>query len=115
MNNADCVSVSKAFIEKLAGRKQFFAKEDAEVRRALVGVYDLQNKLYEAILVLKDIVYDGDSYEEKISDWLDIAAYWFEERDAASAESYVNKIMHVIHHSPNPEHILRYRMAYAKV
>ena len=65
--------------------------------------------------MLKDIVYDGDCYEEKISDWLDIAAYWFEEKDAASAESYVNKIMHVIHHSKNPEHIIRYRMAYAKV
>ena len=80
-----------------------------------MGVYDLQDKLYDAIQVLKDIHYDGDCYEAKISDWLDIAAYWFEEKDAASAESYVNKIMHVIHHSRNPNHILRYRMAYAKV
>jgi len=66
-------------------------------------------------MLLKDIVYDGDCYEEKIEDWLNLATFWFELKDSVAAESFVTKCMHVLHHTTDHEKILRYRIAYAKV
>lgn len=93
----------------------FSVFQDAAIRRALVDVYDARDDFYEAFQVLKEIVYEGDCFEEKIEDWLNLATYWFELKDSVAAESYVTKIMHVLHHTQDAEKILRYRIAYAKV
>ena len=69
------------------------------IRRVLVGIYDLRDEFMDAIDILKVITYEGDAYEDKIEDWLNIATYWFELKDSTSAESYVTKIMHVLHHT----------------
>lgn len=84
-------------------------------RRALVDVYDARDDFYEAIETLKGISYDGDCYEDKIEDWLNTATYFFELNDSTAAESFVTKVMHILHHTQDNEKILRYRMAYAKV
>jgi len=70
----------------------------------------------EAIDILKGVQYEGDCYEEKIQDWLDIAAYAFEINDPTVAEQFVkNKIAHIVHHTTDNDKIMRYRMCYAKV
>ena len=113
--NDDCVALCNYAMEKFAPRKQFFTKEDAAFRRAVVDVYDARDDFYEAVEALKGIQYEGDCYDDKIEDWLNIATYYFEMKDSTAAESYVTKVMHILHHTEDSEKILRYRMAYAKV
>ena len=115
LKNDECVAVCEAAMSKLEPRKQFFAKEDALFRRGMVEVYDARDDFYEAVQMLKGITYDGDCYEEKIEDWLNLATYQFEMKDSTAAETYVNKVMHILHHTQDNDKILRYRMAYAKV
>lgn len=68
--------LDKTALEKLESRKQFFKNEEADFRRQLVNsVYDVRDDFYEAVLALEKIEYEGDMYEEKIDDWLNIAAY----------------------------------------
>ena len=90
-------------------------KEDSMFRRGVVDVYDARDDFDNAIRVLKGIMYDGDCFEEKIEDWLNLATYYFELSDPSAAEPWVNKVMHIIHHTQDQEKQLRYRMAYAKV
>lgn len=115
LKNDDCIAVCEAAMSKLEPRKQFFAKEDALFRRGMVDVYDARDDFYEAVQMLKGITYDGDCYEEKIEDWLNLATYQFEMKDSTAAETFVNKVMHILHHTEDNDKILRYRMAYAKV
>ena len=81
----------------------------------MVDVYDARDDFFEAIEALKAISYEGDSFEDKIEDWLNIATYYFEMNDSTAAESFVTKVMHILHNTQDSEKILRYRMAYAKV
>ena len=115
LKNDDCIAACKALLEKLGARRQFIAKEEAMIRRCLVDVYDAKDDFYEAVLVLKEIIYDGDCYEEKIDDWSNIAAYWFELKDATSAEGFVTKIMHISHHTEDQDKQLRIKTLYSKV
>ena len=114
-NNNECVAVCGVAMEKLAARKQFFMREDALFRRAVSDVYEAKNDIYSCIQVLKDINYDGDCYEEKIDDWLSLAAYWFELKDPTAAESCLKKVLHIFHHTTDPAKIQRCRMVKAKV
>ena len=84
-------------------------------RRAIVEVYDARDDFYEAIQVLLGVQYEGDSFEEKIEDWLNLVTYQFEMKDSTAAEGYVKKVMHILHHTNDNEKILRYKMAYAKI
>ena len=97
--NEDTIAICSAAIEALGPRKQFFIKEDALFRRGVVDVYDARDDFDNAIKVLKGISYDGDCYEEKIEDWLNLATYLFEIQDPSAAEPWVNKVMHIIHHT----------------
>ena len=62
-------------------------------------VYDVRDDFYEAVLVLEQIEYDGDMFEEKIDDWLNIATYQFELHDPTAAESKIKKVMYILHKS----------------
>ena len=69
-------NLCKAAMEKLAPRKQQLKNEEGEFRRQVVAeVYDARDDFFEAIQVLKQIEYEGDCFEEKIDDWLNIATY----------------------------------------
>ena len=38
-------------------------------------MYDARDDFYEAVQVLLGITYEGDAYEEKIEDWLNLVTY----------------------------------------
>lgn len=62
-------------------------------------MHEAREDFYESVQVLLGITYDGDAYEEKIEDWLNLVAFQFEMKDSTAAEGYVKKVMHILHHT----------------
>ena len=69
----------------------------------------------EAVAVLEKIEYDGDCFEEKIDDWLNVATYKFELHDPTSAEQKIKKVMYILHNTADMDKIGRCKIAHAKV
>lgn len=77
-------------------------------------IFDVQNNAYEAILQLQAIQYD-DSDMKKIEDYLLLAELWFDMDDSTNAETYVNRVAHIMHKTSDKELQMRFKRAHVRV
>lgn len=91
-----------------------YSREEALFRRLIAEIYEANNDLYSANEQLKEIYYDEDCFEEKIDDYLRVARNFFDDGDSASAETFVRKVMHIIHNTSDKNKEYNYRFLYAR-
>ena len=86
----------------LKSKINYYLEVDGMFKRAAANIFDVQNNPYEAILQLQAIQYD-DSDMKKIEDQLLLAELWFDMNDSTNAETYVNRVSHIMHNTSDKE------------
>ena len=90
-----------------------YALEDRLFKRALAEVKMDANDTYGAVLILKQIQYEGEAIPQKVDDYLLLTELLFEDNDAIAAQDYSHKCAHIIHKIDNSESHFRHNVARA--
>ena len=97
---------------KNQNKQNIYFEEDAMFRRDLAQVQASFDDQHTACTTLSLINYgDLEQHKAKTDDYLTIAEWWFELEDSVNAETYVNRVKHIVFHVEDRSLQLRFKYA----
>lgn len=106
-------------LEAITPRTSTFEEQVVHIREALATRLELQHDFLEAARTLQGISLEsgqrviGDDYKLKV--YIRIIRCFLEEDDATSADTYLNRATLLIHSTQDPEILLHFKLAQARI